>query len=200
MSEHTKVKADITMSLDGYIAGRDDRPGQGMGEGGERLHDWIFGGPYDDESPSEATGEDKAFLDEKLRSLGAVVGGRSTYDNAEAWGGSNPYDVPFFIVTHRPEDAPEPETGFTFVDGLGDAIARARQAAGDKEVLVMGGADTIRQALADDYVDELAISIAPVVLGGGKRLFQGSDRSIELEQVNVRHSPLATHITYRVKR
>jgi dihydrofolate reductase len=199
MREHTKVRADITMSLDGYVAGPNDRPGQGLGEGGERLHYWMFGDP-DDEATGEATGEDEAFLDERLGRLGAVVGGRTTYDLAEAWGGSDPFEVPFFIVTHRTEDPPAPESGFTFVEGLDDAIAQARRAAGDKEVLVMGGADTIRQALADGYVDELAISIAPVVLGGGKRLFQGSDRSIELEQVSVRHSPLATHITYRVKR
>ena len=188
------------MSLDGYVAGLDDRPGQGMGEGGERLHFWIFGGPYDEEPTSEATGEDKAFLDEKLGSLGAVIGGRTTYDNAEAWGGSDPYGVPFFIVTHRTEDAPAPETGFTFVPGLDEAIAQAREAAGNKEVLVMGGAETIRQALAGGHVDELAISIAPIVLGAGKRLFEGFDRSIELEQIGVRSSPMATHITYRVKR
>ena len=187
------------MSLDGYVAGPDDRPGQGLGEGGERLHYWMFGDP-DDAATGEATGEDAAFLEERLGSLGAVVGGRSTYDLAEAWGGSDPFEAPFFIVTHRTEDAPAPETGFTFVDGVDAAIARAREAAGDKEVLVMGGADVIRQALAGSLVDELAISIAPVVLGGGKRLFEGFDRSIDLEQVSVRHSPVATHITYLVKR
>jgi dihydrofolate reductase len=130
--------------------------------------------------------------------VGAVVGGRGTYEAADHWGGSNPFGVPFFIVTHRADQ--QPDEGFTFVSGVEEAIERAREAAGGKDVSVMGGADVIRQALAAGLVDELAITIAPVVLGAGKRLFDGFDRSLDLEHVGVRQSPWATHITYRVAR
>jgi dihydrofolate reductase len=108
--------------------------------------------------------------------------------------------VPFLIVTHRTEEAPPPEAGFTFVNGLDEAIARAREAAGSKDVSVMGGADVIRQALRAGYVEELSISIAPVVLGGGKRLFEGFDKTVGLEHLRLLRSPFATHITYRVVR
>jgi dihydrofolate reductase len=131
--------------------------------------------------------------------VGAVVGGRNTYEAAGAWGGSNPFGVPFFIVTHRPEDAPA-DAGFSFVAGLDEAIALAREAAGTKDVFVMGGADVIRQALRAGHVEELSISIAPVVLGGGKRLFDDFDETIGLEHLRVLQSPFATHISYRVVR
>jgi dihydrofolate reductase len=197
----TKVTAGITTSLDGYIAGPNDRPGLGLGEGGEQLHNWMFGAPRSDpeEPTGEATGADKEFLDDRSARVGAVIGGRTTYEMAEAWGGRNPYSHPFFILTQRPEEAP-PGAGFTFVNGLDEAIARAKEAAGDKDVHIMGGADTIRRALRAGYVEELSISIAPVVLGGGKRLFEGFDESISLEQIRVVHSPFATHLTYRVVR
>jgi dihydrofolate reductase len=197
----TKVVAGITMSVDGYVAGPDDGPGKGLGEGGERLHYWVFGGPWTYESGTggEPTGEDAAWLEDAVSRVGAVVGGRWTYEAADHWGDKNPWGLPFFIVTHRPED--EPETGaFTFVSGVPEAIERAAAAAGEKDVHVMGGADVIRQALEADLVDELTIIVAPVVLGGGKRLFDGFDRSLELEHVGVRQSPHATFIDYRVKR
>jgi dihydrofolate reductase len=197
----TRVTAGITISLDGYITGPNDGPERGLGEGGERLHYWVFGGPwsYGEEVKGEATGVDKEVLDHAFATVGAVVGGRGTYDAADAWGGTNPWDVPFFIVTHRPEDQPA-SGGFQFVNGLDEAIARASEAAGDKDVSVMGGADTIRQALLAGYVEELTITIAPVILGAGKRLFESFDESLDLEHVRVLQSPLATHITYRVRR
>ena len=196
----TAVIAGITTSLDGYIVGPNDGPGRGLGEGGERLHYWVFGGPwnYDDGPRGEATGEDRAVLDEAIARIGAVVGGRGTYEAAEHWGGSNPFGVPFFIVTHRPDD--ESDAGFVFVGSIEEGVARAADAAADRDVSVMGGADVIRQALGAGLVDELAISIAPVVLGDGKRLFEGFRGSLDLEPVDVRQSPFATHIRYRVKR
>ena len=144
----TSVLVTITMSLDGYITGPNDGPGRGLGEGGERLHYWVFGGPwtYDTEKLGAATGKDKEHLDRMMSSGGAVVGGRGTYDAADAWGGTNPWPVPFFIVTHHPEDEPAGK-GFTFVNGVEEAILRAREAAGGKNVDIMGGADVIRQAL-----------------------------------------------------
>jgi len=197
----SKLIASITTSVDGYITGPNDGPGVGLGEGGERLHYWVFGGPwsYEAEPRGEPTGADKEFLDAAIMRAGAVIGGRDIYEAAEAWGGSNPWSMPFFIVTHRPEDEPK-GGGFTFVDGLDEAVRRARDAAGDKDVEIMGGANIIRQALAAGYIDELSISIAPLVLGGGKALFDGFDMSVELEPIRVLQSPFATHITYRVKR
>jgi len=197
----TKVLAGITTSVDGCVAGLNDGPGKGLGEGGERLHYWVFGGPwtYEGGTSGEATGEGAVWLEETMSRIGAVVGGRWTYEAAEHWGGENPWSLPFFIVTHRPED--EPEGGrFTFVSGVREAIEQAVAAAGDKDVHVMGGADVIRQALEAELVDELTIIVAPVVLGGGKRLFDGFDRSLELEHLGVRQSPDATFIDYRVKR
>jgi dihydrofolate reductase len=197
----TIVAASITTSLDGYVTGPNDGPDKGLGEGGERLHYWVFGGPwsYDNEPTGEATGADKEFLDAGVARGGAIIGGRNTYEAAGAWGGSNPFGVPFFILTHRPEDEPA-GAGFTFVNGLEEAVSRAREVAGGKDVHVMGGADVIRQALRSGHVEELSISIAPVVLGGGKRLFDDFDESLNLEHVSLLQSPFATHVTYRVTR
>ena len=195
------VVAAITISLDGSITGPNDGPGNGLGDGGERLHYWVFGGPwsYEAEPSGEATGADKEYLDEGMRRAGAIVVGRGMYEAAEAWGGQNPFGVPLFVVTHRPEDAPS-QGGFTFVDGLDEAIELARQAAGAKDISVGGGADVIRQALRAGHVDELSISIAPVILGGGKRLFEGFEQTLNLEHADLLQSPFATHITYRVVR
>ena len=197
----SKVFAGITTSVDGYVSGPDDGPGKGLGEGGERLHSWVFGGPwsYDAEPTGEMLPEDKAWMDEAMGNLGAVVGGRWTYEAAEHWGDKNPWGLPFFIVTHRPEEEP-PGGHFTFVDGVPEAIEQAKAAAGDKHVHVMGGADVVRQALAAGLVDELTIIIAPLILGGGKRLFDGFDDDIELEHLGVRQSRYATFIDYRVLR
>ena len=197
----TKVAAGITTSLDGYITGPNDGPGRGLGDGGERLHYWVFGGPWSYGTPArgEMTGADKEFFDEVIANVGAVIGGRATYWAAEAWGGTNPWGLPFIILTHRPEDEPR-EGGFTFVNGFEAALRRARQAAGEKDIQVMGGANVIRQALRARALDELSISIAPITLGAGKRLFDGSEGELSLEPLRVRRSPFATHITYRVPR
>ena len=196
-----KVIAGITTSVDGYITGPDDGPGKGLGEGGERLHYWVFGGPwsYEEEPRGEATGEDAAYLEAAMSRVGAVVAGRSTYEAARHWGDKNPWGIPLFIVTHRPEEAPE-DAEFAFVAGVEEAVERAREAAGDKDVHVMGGADVIRQALQAGLVDELSIIVAPVIMGSGKRLFDGFSDSLELEHIGLRQSPFATFVDYRVTR
>jgi dihydrofolate reductase len=196
----SRVLALITTSVDGYITGPNDGPGCGLGEGGERLHSWVFGGTwhYDTGPRGQMLPDDQAWFDKKAATLGAVIGGRGTYEAADHWGDKNPWSVPFFIVTHRPEEEP-PGHGFTFVGSIADAAARARAAAGEKDVHVMGGADTIRQFLDAGLVDELTIIIAPLTLGAGKRLFDGFARSIELEQIGVRQSQFATFIDYRIK-
>jgi dihydrofolate reductase len=195
----SKVLAGITTSVDGYIAGPNDGPGNGLGDGGERLHYWVFGGPWTYDSPrGEPTGEDAAWLEQVVSRIGAVVGGRGTYEASGRWGGKSPWSLPFFIVTHRPDEEPA-GGGFTFVAGVREAVEQAREAAGDKDVHVMGGGDIIRQALDEGLVDELTIIVAPVILGGGKSLFDGFTKSLELEHIGLRQSPLATFIAYRVK-
>jgi len=195
-----KVLAGITTSVDGYIAGPNDVAGTGLGEGAERLHYWVDGGPwtYENEPTGGATGEDAEWLNQAVARIGAVVAGRTTYESSGRWGGKNPWGLPFFIVTHRPEE--EPEGGaFTFVSGVPEAIELATQAAGEKDVHVMGGADVIRQALDAGLVDELTIIVAPFVLGGGKRLFEGFTKSLDFEHIGVRQSQFATFVDYRVK-
>jgi dihydrofolate reductase len=137
-----KVIAGITISVDGYITGPDDGPGCGLGTGGERLHYWVFGGPWSYGSPErgEPTGDDKAWLEEAMSEAGAVLGGRGTYEAAGHWGDANPWGLPFFIVTHHPEEQP-PGDDFVFVGSIAGAVERAKAAAGDKQVHVMGGAD-----------------------------------------------------------
>jgi dihydrofolate reductase len=198
-----KIVAGITTSVDGYITGPNDGPDKGLGERGERLHYWVFGGPwtYDEHKKAEPLPEDKAALDEATATIGAVVIGRGMYRAADAWGGTNPFGVPLFVVTHHVEDQPPAETGFRFVGDFEDAILQASEAAGEKNVGIGGGADVIRQGLRAGIVDELTITTAPVILGGGKRLFDGFDRDVTLEPIGqVRHSPFATHVRYRVKR
>lgn len=193
------VEASITTSLDGFVTGPDDGPGCGLGIGGERLHYWVFGGPWRYDSPErgEPTGLDKAWLDRHLGGNGAVVAGRGTYEAAGHWGDRNPWSVPCFVVTHRPAEQP-PSGEFTFVAGLPEAIERARVAAGENNVHIMGGAETIRGALAAGLIDEITVIIAPVVLGAGKRLFHGFTQSLVLEPLEVHQSPFATFLSYRV--
>jgi dihydrofolate reductase len=196
-----KVLAGITISVDGFITGPGDGPGCGLGVGGERLHYWVFGGPWSYDSPGrgEPTGVDRAWLEEAMGANGAVIAGRGTYEAAGHWGGKNPWGIPLFVVTHRPEEQP-PGGEFVFVEGLADAVEQAKAAAAGKQVNVMGGADIIRQALAAGLVDELTIIVAPVTLGAGKRLFDGFSESLELEHLGVRQSRFATFIDYRVKK
>jgi len=196
-----RVTAGITVSVDGFITGPNDGPGRGLGDGGERLHQWVFGGPwsYDDATRGEPAAEDAAWLDTVTSRIGAVVAGRNTYEAARHWGGQNQWGLPLFIVTHRPEEQPG-DGQFVFVDGVEAAVREALVAAGGRDINVMGGGDVIRQALEAGLVDELSIIVAPVVLGAGKPLFEGFDRCVELEQLGVRQSQFATFIDYAVRR
>ena len=195
-----KVIASITTSVDGYVTGPDDRPGHGLGRGGERLHYWVMGGPwtYEGEHDFGMHGPDKEFYDELLAGVTSGVVGRGMYDAAGAWGGTNPFPGTLFVLTHRTEDEPAADSGFRFVGDLDGALAQATEAAGDGDVALGGGADLIRQALNAGRVDELVISTAPVILGAGKRLFDGFDRDIDLEVTSVHSSPYATHVRYAV--
>jgi dihydrofolate reductase len=192
--------AGITVSLDGFITGPDDRPGQGLGAGGERLHYWVFGGPwtYDGEHDfGGMSGEDKVYYDGLTSRIGSGIVGRGMYDAAGAWGGKNPFPGTLAVLTHRVHD-PHDES-FVFVDGLDEALRLTQEVAGDKAVSIGGGADVIRQALAAGLVDELYLSTAPVVLGAGKPMFDGT-LELELEPLEVHQSLWATHVRYSVRR
>ena len=197
------VVVDISMSLDGFVAGPDDGLGRGLGEGGEPLHNWVMGGAWSyDEGPSfQASGVDREVIDEVFGDAGAIIIGRRMYDVVDGWGDESPFDLPVFVVTSRPHPTRTVgATSYTFVtDGIDSALRQAQQAAGDKSVSVGGGGRVIQQFLAAGLVDEMQVHVAPVLLGGGKRLFEHLGTSLpRLEQVRVRESPLATHIRYRL--
>jgi dihydrofolate reductase len=141
-------------------------------------------------------------MDEVFTSGGAFIVGRTMHDVVDGWGDDPGFGVPVFVVTHRERATDvKGDTTFTFVTGgLDEALGRAREAAGDRNVIVMGGADVLRQCLDAGVVDELMLTIAPVLLGAGKRLFDGIERTdLDFERVAVIESPYATHIRYRVK-
>lgn len=194
-----KVIAGITVSVDGYFVGPDDGPGQGLGIGGERLHNWVFGGPWDYATPQrgEPVREDKEWMENEMAGVGAVIAGRNTYEAADHWGDKNPWGLPVFIVTHRPQEQP-PGGEFRFVAGVTEAIDEARATAGAKKVHVMGGGDVIRQSLEAGAVDQLTVIVAPVILGAGKRLFEGVSSPFDLQQLGVRQSRFATFLDYGV--
>lgn len=198
-----KVLGGLTMSLDGYITGPNDRPGAGLGDGGERLHYWVFGGPwsYDQPPTGEATGADKAYIEETFSTTGAWLVGRTMHDVVDGWGDDPGFDVPLFIVTHRPHETQvKGKSTFEFVTGgIDEALAKAQAAAGDKNVLIMGGANLLCQYLDAGVVDELVVTIAPIVLGGGKRLFDGLTRhDLVFDRTHVVESDHATHLRYRI--
>jgi dihydrofolate reductase len=199
----TKVLAGITTSLDGYYAGPSDRLGAGLGEGGERLHYWVFGGPwtYEGERGTPAPA-DSEFLGETFGSGGAMICGRTMHDVVDGWGDEPGFGMPVFVVTHRPHERVEKgNTSFEFVTGgIEEALSRARDAAAGKDVLLMGGGDLLQQYLAAGLVDELSLTIAPVLLGGGKRLFDGMPPvDLAFERTAVVESPWATHLRYHVR-
>jgi dihydrofolate reductase len=190
-----KVVYDISMSLDGFITAADQTPLEPMGSGGERLHDWAFG---DDE-------RDREVLSTGLAGTGAVITGRRNYTDALPWWGADgptgPARLPIVVLCHEiPADPPPPGGVYTFVTGgVEQALKRAREAAGDKDVTVMGGAETGRQFLAAGLVDEISIHLVPVVLGGGTPMFTGG-LPVELENIGSLQTAAATHLRFRVRR
>jgi dihydrofolate reductase len=200
-----KVNFDISMSLDGYVAGPDDGPDLGLGAGGERLHEWVYDleswrGPHGLEGGETNASSQVA---EEMGSSGAVVVGKRMFDNAHGWGDEPPFHKPVFVLTHTArEPLTKSDTTFTFVtDGIESAVEQARAAAGDKDVSIGGGASTIQQALKAGLVDEARLTFSPILLGGGVRLFEGlGPNDAELELLSVIEGPKATHVKYRVVR
>jgi dihydrofolate reductase len=198
----SKVVAGITISLDGYITGPNDRLGAGLGDGGERLHYWVFGGAWTYDGARGAPAEvDNAYLTEVFSSGGAMICGRTMHDVVNGWGEDPGFGMPVFVVTHRAhEPVVKGDTSFEFVTGgIEEALGRARSAAAGRDVIVMGGGELVREFLAGGLVDELTLTIAPILLGGGKRLFDGIARTdISFERTAVIESPYATHLRFRV--
>lgn len=197
-----KVIADQSMSLDGFSTGPNVAVGNGMGDGGDQLHEWMG---WEDGGPAAraGVGDELTPLDLLTRS-GAVVVGRRMFDvGEEPWGDDPPFHQPVFVVTHRPK-APivkEGGTTYTFVTGgIAAALALAKEAAGGKDVAVLGGADVIRQCAEAGLLDELRLHLAHILLGDGTRLFNRIDpKRVILERTCFVDAPGVTHLTFRVR-
>jgi dihydrofolate reductase len=193
----------MSISVDGFVAGPDQSRENPLGIGGLDLHHWHLDDPINE--------ADARARDALMRPRGAYVMGRNMFGPIRGswngdwrgwWGEEPPYHAPVFVLTHYAHDPIEMEGGTTFhfvTEGFGTAFERAQEAAGDLGVDVAGGAATVRQALAAGAIDELMLDVVPVVLGSGERLFEGVEDP-GLEPVEVIHSPLATHVRYRVGR
>jgi dihydrofolate reductase len=199
-----KVTFNMTMSLDGFVAGPNDSPENGLGDGGEGLFNWYFKGDTEIElsegTPTLKVSKKSAeLLKEAISTYGAGVWGRRTFDIAHAWGG-NPPGSPAFIVTHNvPQEWVKEGSPFTFVtDGVESAIRQAKEAAGDKDVVICTPS-ILQQALKAGLVDEIHVDLAPILIGGGVSLF---DRlgigPINLEYIHAIEAPNVTHIGFRV--
>ena len=199
----SKLVVLLTMSLDGFVAGPNRSPGHGLGEhGGPHLFDWYFSGkePHPRFSAFKPEGANMLVMDKRFGEVGAILAGRNTYENARGWNGTHPINaVPIVVLTH--EAPKEPPRGFSqmiFVNDLTRAIAEAKVLAGGKTVAITG-TSVAQQCLRAGHVDELWLTIVPLVLGDGKRLFDGiGDDAIPLEKIEVVDGPHATHVTYRV--
>ena len=199
-----KVTFNMTMSLDGFVAGPNDNPENGLGDGGEGLFNWYFGGDTEvilskGTPPLKVSKQSAKMLKEAVKTYGAGVWGRKTFDIAHAWGGSPP-GSPAFIVTHNiPLEWVKEGSPFTFVtDGVESAIHQAKKAAGDKDVVICT-ANILQQALKAGLVDEIHIEIAPLLIGGGVSLFDHLGIGpINLECIHAIQEPNVLHLGYRV--
>jgi dihydrofolate reductase len=212
----TKLTADITMSLDGFVAGPNPSLEDPLGEGGEALHQWVFRLKAWREAHGMEGGEDDIdgdVVDESLAAAGATIMGRKMFSggagpweadpNANGWWGDDPpFHHPVFVLTSHAREplAMQGGTTFTFVtDGIESALAQARAVADEKNVHLAGGADVVQQYLNAGLLDELQIHVAPMLLGGGTRLLDNLDAgAIELRATRVRSSPYVTHLKYEV--
>jgi len=197
------VIVDLTVSLDGFIAGSDDGPDLPLGRGGERLFRWMNAGPESNRvdrwlAPPDGS---KVVIEEWMTEAGAIISGRRTFDIAGGWKDGHPIDVPIFVLTHEAPTEGEWSPRVSFVtDGLDHALELAQEAAGDRTVSV-SGADVAQQLLRAGKLDEIQVSVVPLLLGSGVRLFEhlGPD-PIVLEQTRVIVSDGVTHLRYRVVR
>ena len=191
----SKVLADISMSLDGFVAGPGAGPESGLGDGGEPIHNWVFSGdPVDGELLAAGTEISGAVI--MGRNLFDVIDGPDGWNDEMGYGAQHAARPPFFVVTHRPPASVRLGLDFTFVtDGVAAAVDAARLVCpADKNVVVMGGGDVVRQAIDAGVLDELRIHLSPIILGGGTPLFANVSRH-EFRQSDVKVSSSATHLT-----
>jgi dihydrofolate reductase len=208
------VRCQISISVDGFVAGPNQSLENPIGEGGLRLHEWVFATASWREQQGQTGGTpgvDSDVLDEVVQNVGAYIMGRKMFGGGEGrwneswkgwWGDNPPYHVPVFVLTHHPR-APLPMQGgttFNFVtDGIESALAQARAAAGPKDIVIAGGAHAVQQYLAAGLLDELYLHVVPIVLGAGERLLENVGHPT-FKPVQVMASPAVTHVRYRVAR
>src|SRR5215217_2498267 len=210
----SRVTCQISISLDGYVAGPNQSVEHPIGEGGMRLHEWAFQTAGWREAHGMTGGErnvDHDVAATMMDGIGAFVMGRKMFGGGDGawdeswrgwWGEDPPYHAPVYVLTHHPREPLEMQGGTTFhfvTDGLASALEQARTAAGEQDVSIAGGASTVNQALAAGALDELYLHVVPITLGAGERLFEGVG-DVELEPVKVVSSPAVTHVRYRVRR
>jgi dihydrofolate reductase len=212
----SKVRAHISTSLDGYVAGPNQTQDDPLGDGGEGLHEWVIATKAWRAASGLAGGEDNissAVVAEEKANVGAEIMGRGKFGPAARgpwgddpwrgwWGEDPPFHMPVFVLTHHErEPLVLSDTTFTFhTDGIESALERARDAAGDKDVFIGGGADVINEYLAAGLIDELELHVAPILLGAGARLFDGVGPNLKLEALRVIEAPGVAHLKYRVVR
>jgi dihydrofolate reductase len=210
----SKVKTNMTMSLDGFVAGADQSPENPLGIGGDQLHTWLISlAAFRESHGGEEGGETNAstpFAKEILGNAGATIMGRNMFGGGPGpwgddpwkgfWGEDPPYHHPVFVLTRHARESLEMEGGTTFhfvTDGIESALVQARAAAGEKDVSIGGGAEVVQQYLAAGLLDELVISLVPLFLGGGARLFDNlGEPTPQLRQVESVEAPGVTHIRY----
>jgi len=209
----SKLRSSLTMSLDGYVAGPNQSVDEPLGTGGEQLHQWLLPLEAFRESHGEAGGEVNAstpVAEDILGGTGATIMGRNMFGGGPGgwgeepwqgwWGDDPPFQHPVFVLTHHAREPLELLGGTTFhfvTDGIESALELARAAAGEQDVSLGGGANVVQQYLAAGLLDELTISVAPIFLGGGARLFENlGDPVPELDQVEAIAAPGVTHIRF----
>ena len=211
----SKLRCHISISLDGFVAGPNQSEENPLGEGGERLHDWVVPLAAWRQAHGMQGGEvneSTRIVEESRANIGAAVMGRNMFgpigggawaDGWTGWWGDNPpFHYPVFIVTHHPRDPVEMQGGTTFhfvTDGIESALEQAREAAGGKDVMLLGGGQIVQQYLAAGLLDELELHVVPVLLGDGARIFDNlGDTEVQLEQVRAVEAPGVAHLRYRV--
>ena len=211
----SKLRCHISISLDGFVAGPNQSVENPLGEGGERLHDWIVPLAAWREGHGKSGGEvneSERVVEESTQNIGAAVMGRGMFgpigggdwgDEWTGWWGDNPpYHYPVFVVTHHPRASVEMEGGTTYhfvTEGIESALDQAKKAAGGKDVMLWGGGSITQQYLAAGLLDELELHVVPILLGDGARIFGDlGDTKVRLEQLRAVEAPGVTHLKYRV--